>query len=70
MLTIEFVKGAIDAVSVRVALRALGFDPSKEEIKRTITEVDKDESGTLDFSEFLNLMGKKMVGIKLFPQIF
>jgi Ca2+-binding EF-hand superfamily protein len=52
--------GAIDALSVRVALRALGFEPSKDEIKKMISEVDKDNSGTLDFSEFLHLMTKKM----------
>jgi len=52
--------GAIDSISLRVALRALGFEPSKDEIKKMISEVDKDESGTLDFSEFLNLMTKKM----------
>jgi Ca2+-binding EF-hand superfamily protein len=46
---------------VKVALRALGLNPNKEELKKLISEVDKDESGTLDFSEFLNLMNKKLV---------
>jgi centrin-1 len=44
-----------------VALRALGFEPSKEEIRKMIADVDKDRSGTLDYSEFLSLMTKKMV---------
>lgn len=60
--------GAIDHLAVRVALRALGFEPSKEEIKRMIADVDKDESGTLDYSEFLNLMTKKMVLLRVYSQ--
>jgi hypothetical protein len=48
-------------ISVRVALRALGFEPSKEDLKKIIADVDKDNSGNIDFSEFLNLMTKKMV---------
>jgi Ca2+-binding EF-hand superfamily protein len=56
--------GAIDTLSVRVALRTLGFEPSKEEIKKMIHQVSKDNSETLDFSEFLNLMIKKMVSFQ------
>ena len=31
-------------------------------MKKMIALVDKDNSGTLDYSEFLNLMTRKMVG--------
>lgn len=34
-------------------MRALGFEPKKEEIKKMISDIDKDGSGTIDFSEFL-----------------
>jgi hypothetical protein len=30
---------------LQVAMRALGFEPRKEEIKKMITEIDKDRSG-------------------------
>ena len=30
---------------VQVAMRALGFEPKKEEIKRMISDIDKDGSG-------------------------
>jgi Ca2+-binding EF-hand superfamily protein len=30
----------------QVAMRALGFEPKKEEIKRMIAEVDKEGKGT------------------------
>jgi len=52
--------GVIDIKDLKVALRALGFEPRKEEIKKMISEVDKDNSGKLTFENFLNLMAVKM----------
>ena len=40
--------------------RALGFEPKKEEIKKMISDIDKDGSGTIDFDEFLQMMTSKM----------
>jgi Ca2+-binding EF-hand superfamily protein len=42
-------------------MRALGFEPKKEEIKKMISDIDKDGSGTIDFNEFLEMMTAKMV---------
>lgn len=53
--------GSIDAKELKVAMRALGFEPKKEEIKKMISDIDKDGSGTIDFQEFLDLMTAKMV---------
>ena len=44
-------------------MRALGFEPKKEEIKKMINEIDRNGSGTIDFNEFLELMTVKMVRI-------
>ncbi|KAL7525106.1 hypothetical protein ACHAXR_002436 [Thalassiosira sp. AJA248-18] len=52
--------GTIDAKELKVAMRALGFEPSKEEIRKLISQIDKDGSGTVDFSEFLVMMTTKM----------
>ncbi len=41
-------------------MRALGFEPKREEIKKLISEVDKDGSGVIDFPEFLDMMTAKM----------
>merc|ERR1719188_1108988 len=41
-------------------MRALGFEPKKEEIKKMIADIDKDDSGTIDFNEFLEMMTQKM----------
>merc|ERR1740117_1675584 len=52
--------GSIDSKELKVAMRALGFEPKKEEVKKMITEVDKDGTGQIDFMEFLDLMTVKM----------
>ncbi|CAN0024138.1 unnamed protein product [Ectocarpus fasciculatus] len=52
--------GTIDAKELKVAMRALGFEPKKEEIKKMISDIDKDGSGTIDFQEFLEMMTSKM----------
>ena len=52
--------GTIDAKELKVAMRALGFEPKKEEIRKMIQDVDKDGSGVIDFPEFLTMMARKM----------
>lgn len=52
--------GKIETKELKVAMRALGFEPKKEEIKKMVAEIDKDGTGTLSFEEFLNLMTTKM----------
>lgn len=50
-------------------MRALGFEPKKEEIKKMIADIDREGSGTIDFADFLNMMTYKMVsgGERLAP---
>ena len=52
--------GAIDAKELKVAMRALGFEPSKQEIRNMIAEADTDGSGMIDFQEFEKLMTVKL----------
>ena len=40
-------------------MRALGQNPTEEEVKEMIDEVDADGSGSIDFPEFLSLMARK-----------
>ena len=54
-----FLPGTIDAKELKVAMRALGFEPKKEEIKKMIADIDKDGSGTIDFDEFLQVHSSK-----------
>ena len=52
---LSLLPGTIDAKELKVAMRALGFEPKKEEIKKMIADIDKDGSGTIDFYEFLQV---------------
>ncbi|CAK9101052.1 unnamed protein product [Durusdinium trenchii] len=56
--------GTIEAKELKVALRALGFEPKKEELKKLVSDLDKSGSshgqGMLDFNEFLEIMTAKM----------
>ncbi|KAJ3588594.1 hypothetical protein NHX12_012186 [Muraenolepis orangiensis] len=52
--------GTIDVKELKVAMRALGFEPKKEEIKKMIADVDKEGSGMIDFNAFLRMMTPKM----------
>merc|ERR1712146_707898 len=51
--------GTIDAKELKVAMRALGLDAKKDEIRRMINDIDNG-SGTIDFNEFLNMMTARM----------
>ena len=55
-------QGVIDATALKVVLRALGFEPRKEEVRAMIASVDKSENkeGFIDFNEFLELLQQKM----------
>jgi len=52
--------GRIDAKELKVAMRALGFEPKKDEIKKMIADVDKEGTGTIEYQDFLDLMTVKM----------
>lgn len=42
-------------------MRALGFEPKKEEIKKMISDIDKEGTGKISFSDFLAVMSQRMV---------
>lgn len=52
--------GVIDIKELKVAIRALGFEPKKEEIKKMIADIDKEGSGKISYADFLQLMTMKM----------
>lgn len=43
-----------------MALKALGFEPRKEEVKKLIAEVDKEGKGVIEYSDFADLMSAKI----------
>lgn len=52
--------GTIDVKELKVAMRALGFEPRKEEMKKMISEVDKEATGRISFNDFLAVITQKM----------
>ena len=52
--------GSISSTELDNLLRALGAKPTPEEIQEMINEVDKDNSGRIEFNEFLELYSRKM----------
>merc|ERR1711924_508729 len=48
--------GSIDSKELKVAMRALGFEPKKEEIQKMIPDVDDDGSGTIGYEEFQEMI--------------
>ncbi len=53
--------GYIDGKELKVAMRALGFEPRKEEVQKMIAEVDIDGSGQIHFDDFVKLMTVKIL---------
>merc|ERR1712031_150287 len=51
--------GMIDVRELKAAMRALGFEVKNEELKM-VTDIDNDGNGTIEFSEFLQMMTGKM----------
>ena len=54
--------GAINNKELGTVMRNLGQNPSEEELKQMINEIDFDKNGVIDFNEFSYLMVKKMNG--------
>merc|ERR1712159_400838 len=52
--------GMIDIRELKAAMRALGFEVKNEELKKMVTDIDNDGNGTIEFSEFLQMMTAKM----------
>lgn len=50
--------GTIDSKELKVAMRALGFEAKKDELKKLVAQASG--SGKIDFNEFLELMTLKM----------
>eukprot|EP00658_Telonema_sp_P-2_P080046 TRINITY_DN788_c0_g1_i10.p1 TRINITY_DN788_c0_g1~~TRINITY_DN788_c0_g1_i10.p1 ORF type:complete len:159 (+),score=83.41 TRINITY_DN788_c0_g1_i10:169-645(+) len=52
--------GAIDIRELKAAMRALGFQVKKEELRKLVQDIDIDGNGEIDFQEFLEMMTGKM----------
>ena len=53
--------GTIDATELKATLQALGQNPTEEEVFLMIAEVDDDNSGEIEFAEFLRVIENQKV---------
>merc|ERR1711998_160623 len=54
--------GAIDAKELKIAMQALGFEPTTEEVAKMVKDIDCDGNSTVEFEEFVEMMEGKMAG--------
>ena len=47
--------GHIDVKELKVTMRALGFEPKKEDIKRILADLGKDGNSSIDFNDFYQI---------------
>merc|ERR1712166_1651704 len=52
--------GAIDGKELKIAMQALGFEPSNDEIAKMMADIDVDGNSTVEFEEFIEMMEGKM----------
>jgi len=52
--------GFIPLKDLKLAMRALGFEPRRDEINKLATIYDKSGTGTISSEDFLNLMSEKI----------
>ena len=53
--------GSMDPSEMRIVMRALGFNPTKEEVWDLASEFASEEDPALSFEEFMYIMAAKMV---------
>ena len=58
--SLGIVSGAVDFTELHTAMKALGFEPKKEEIAKMVKEMDKDGDASVDFEEFCIMLAEKM----------
>lgn len=62
--------GFITLKELGTVMRSLGQNPTENELHDLIKQYDRDESGTIDFSEFFELMLKKFHESQMESEVF
>merc|ERR1711907_894045 len=47
---------------LKIAMQALGFEPTTEEVAKMVSDIDLDGNATVEFEEFIEMMEGKMAG--------
>jgi len=54
-------RNQIDAKELKVAMRALGFEPKKDEVRKILQDVDRNGDGVINYEDFCEIMTVKMM---------
>ena len=52
--------GQIEQGELKDVMKKLGLNPTAEELKDIIQDIDRDNDGQIDYNEFLRLMSTKL----------
>lgn len=52
--------GSIDAKELKISMRALGFEFSRDEIREIIQKYSTESDPTIDFNQFAQIIGEKL----------
>ncbi len=52
--------GLIDAKELKAAMRALGFQVKKAEVRKMIVDINKEDQGAITFDDFIEIMTGRM----------
>lgn len=52
-------EGKLRTKDLKVAMRALGFEPKREEIRKILVDVKKENNEHLTYDDFVNIMSRK-----------
>ncbi|XKL62560.1 hypothetical protein PGB90_002393 [Kerria lacca] len=53
-------EGKLKTKELKVAMRALGFEPKREEVRKILMEVNKENSEFLSYNDFVTIMSRKL----------
>ena len=62
--------GSIDLHELKVLMRALGFDVKKPDIVKLVHDIDPNNAGSVDYSQFLEISEYIHVYMRLFVCLF
>lgn len=55
----SFEKDGINPSELKLAMKALGFDPKNEDVSRILTQIEKKGKKSIEFEEFVDLLIEK-----------
>ena len=55
------IDGTIESSKLKLAMKALGFEPSEEEVSTLLGQLDKENKGTFSCEDFTKVISQKML---------